>query len=564
MLIAFEVVALLVVFPLALWFRRAKSRPGRAVWRGLGRLARRRGLAGLLIGLLPIAGGAAVSAVAGMPEPHIHDEFSFLLQADTFAHGRLTNPPHPMWIYFETFHVIQQPTYASKYPPLQGLALAGGQVLTGLPIVGVWVSLGLACAAIYWMMLAWLPPRWALLGGLLAAVRLTFFLRSDVGERFGYWSQSYWGGAIAALGGALLFGALRRLLRRPSVGSALLLGLGEAVLANTRPFEGLVACLPAGAVLVAWVVGRQRPAPGVLLLRVALPALAVLVAAAGAMGYYNARVTGSATRMPYQVHEDAYAIVPLFLWQRLRPEPSYNHKPLRDWHADFGKVWYQKQQSLGGLATVAARKTLSLGNEYLGLVLVIPLLTMKYILRNRWMRFAALTCGVALVAVLQETWWTLPHYLAPVAPLLYLLVIQGVRHLRLWRWRGRPAGRTLVRAMPVVIALGVAVSLLPGVRGDAGRLPGRRAEVLRELQAYGGRHLVIVHYAPQHNAHEEWVYNGADIDGAAVVWARDMGDERNRPLLAYFADRRVWRLDADADPPRLVAYPSERVTTGGD
>src|SRR5579872_870355 len=167
----------------------------------LRRLARRRNWAILLVGMVAFAGDALVSQWKP-PYPSARDEFSYLLAADTFAAGRLTNPTPAQWQHFETPEVLVRPTYQSKYPPGQGLILAIGQGLTGNPLAGVWLSSALACAALCWMLQAWVGDTWALYGGLLAAFQLSFF---------GRWAQSYWGGMVAALGGALLYGALRRI-----------------------------------------------------------------------------------------------------------------------------------------------------------------------------------------------------------------------------------------------------------------------------------------------------------------------------------------------------------------
>jgi len=81
-----------------------------------------------------------------------------------------------------------------------------------------------------------------------------------------------------------------------------------------------------------------------------------------------------------------------------------------------------------------------------------------------------------------------------------------------------------------------------------------REEIARRLEAAGGEHLVIVRYSPDHPPFREFVFNDADIDHARIVWARDMGAEKNAELVRYFSRRHVWLLDGDLDPPRLSAY----------
>src|SRR5581483_2894333 len=266
------------------WFERAEA--------AFSRLAQRRALSVLLVGLTALGLRVAVLPVEPIPEPIVHDEFGYLLAADTFAHGRLTNPTHPMWVHFETFHVIHQPTYCTKYFPAQGLFLAFGQVFFGHPFWGVWLSTGLMCAAITWMLQGWMAPPWALLGGFIAIVRYGVF---------GYWADSYWGGSVAAIGGALALGALPRIKTNLKTRDAVIMGVGLAILATSRPWEGLVFALPVAALLFAWVFGKSMPSIRVFAGRVILPLAVVLTMTAAGLGYYFWRTTGSPVRTPYQV-----------------------------------------------------------------------------------------------------------------------------------------------------------------------------------------------------------------------------------------------------------------------
>ena len=519
------------------------------------RLARKKTESVILVGVLVLTIRAALIPVLGIPSPLTQDEFSYLLAADTFAHGRWTNPPHPMWVHFETFHVIQHPTYMSMYPPGQGAALALGERL-GHPWIGQLLVTAAMCSALCWMLQAWLPPGWALLGGLLALLRLGIL--SD-------WMNTYWGGALAGLGGALIFGALPRIKRYVRVRDALLLALGLVILANTRPYEGLIFSLPIAAWLLVWLIKQPQTVLPVAVGRVVVVILVVLAVGMGTIGYYDYRATGDPFLMPHHLNRSTYSQAKYFLWQKPQSVPAYHHAVMREFYNNELQ-YFEKGLSVTGFLRHAGEKIQLFWGFFLGPVLTIPLFAFPWIIHDRRIRFPLIAGGVFVLGLAVET-WTAPHYFAPATCILYLVLLQCLRHLRFWRPRAKPVGAALVRAVPLIclamVVLRVAAVLThvkiepPWPRGNQAR-----AQIEQRLEKSPGRHLVLVRYSVNHNPDNEWVYNAADIDHAKVVWARDMGERDNQELLNYYRDRDVWLLTADESPPTLSSIAPESHPSG--
>ena len=526
-----------------------ESRPLRPVlW-----LARRPALSVLVCGVAPMLLRAALWPLLRYPVPGALDEYSYLLAADTFAHGRLTNPTHPLWQFFETFHVIQTPSYASKYPPLQGLLLAAGQVLLGHPWWGVYVSVGIMSATLCWALRGWVPGRWALLGSFVALLQW---------EVLSYWMNSYWGGALAATGAALLLGGFPRLpqsLRRRSPWIALLMAVGVAILANTRPYEGLMLAAPL-LIAVAWRILRRGSRVSV---RALLPATLVLLATASAMMYYCWRVTGDPLLMPYVVHERQYAISPSFILLPPRLEPVSRHPIMAQW-------WRQERDSYD-MARSTRFPRYILNHAYMVFIFFIgPALLMAYAalclratgMKIRWLVGLLLLQFLAIVMVAGN----MPHYAAPSTALVLLLAVIGVRRLHTQpRW-----GPALVHAIVLACVVRAVMCLpayywIPASHRDMSDYYRRccidnnanfdRASLQERLEGLPGRQLVIVQYTPAQPRFKEYVYNLADIDSQRVVWARSMGAAENIRLLNYYGDRHVWLLTIFSDHGEFRPYP---------
>ena len=533
--IEFALAALLVTFAFT-WrwtepfARRLSSNPARSM---------------LLIAILPVALRLALLPNHPAPSPDVYDEFSHLLVADTLRHFRFANPPHALHQFFETFFVLQTPSFASIYPIGQGLMLALGRAVFGHPWAGVIVSTAAFCGLCYWMLRGWVSPMWALAGGVLAVIEFGPLCS---------WMNSYWGGALAAAAGCLVFGALPRLRALGRWRDAVLLGVGIGIHVLTRPYESVF--LVASAVLFflprPWRFWRALA----IAAAVALPAL-VLTAV------QNRQITSSWTTLPYTLSQYQYGVPAALTVQanvtphvELTPQQALDYKMQRGFHGERGET----PGSFFGRLEYRVRfyRFFFLAPLYLALpAFFVSLRRRRYI----WVAgtLALFACGVNLFPAFQL------HYLAGVTCLFVLVSIVGLEQICRLK-AGREAAQLilLLCGAQFLFWYGVhlydtATDLLPATNYetwhnlDHGNL--RRTAVNDALARAPGSQLVFVRYSPQHAFQEEWVWNEADIDAARVVWARDLGPDENRKLIAYYPGRTTWLLEPDESPAQLTPYP---------
>lgn len=509
----------------------------------LERVSRHKILMCLLVMAITMATRIALLPRIPIPQPYIADEFSYLLGAETFASGRVTNPMHPMWVHFEAFHELMRPTYMNKYPPGQALFLALGWKLLGHPWYGVWISFGLFSACLCWMLQNWVPPTYAVLGTAITLTNISIL---------GYWMNSYWGGAVAAIAGCLLLGAVPRLANRVKAKDVAIAAVALVLLANTRPYEGLVMSVAAIAGLLVWRARGHRKFIELVSPRCAIPFL--LICGAGALldGYYNYRVTGNALLMPYTLYARDYTIAPPLIILPARNPPVYQHVILeKSFELDLEHYQRVKSSLIQNLTELYR-----IFHWYCSSLLLFPVVLAILLSRSYRLWMAVAICSCVWGGLLIE-FNKFPHYIAPGVGLLPLLAVYGFRLLRVI---GRSHGPVLVLTLATLLCVQGAVATRSRDRGtdwETGR-QSPQSFAAREAKKEGGRSLIIVRYvADRHNGGDECVFNSADIDASQIVWARDMGEAKNRELINYYrSSRKVWLYEPDTDPRKLIPYAS--------
>lgn len=466
------------------------------------------------------------SQLLGFPQPIYHDEFSYLLGAETFASGNLMEKTHPMGFFFETYHQLQTPSYASKYPPAQGLFLALG-ILFGEPIYGVWLCQAMLASASVWMARAYMPLRWAGAVGAFVAIWFGFIC---------YWVQSYWGGTIAAIGSVLIWGAVRRLHVRVKYGPSIMLGLGAALLLLSRPFEGLLACVVPGILIIRRLI-RSKEQGTIITDSVKLAALlAPLTLAIAFQAILNKAVTGNALRFPYSEYNRQYDANPILFWQTPGEPIVFHHERMENF--DY-KVAAQLTRFPTPALPLVAERISNYVIFYTGGSLILAML-LYFVRPSRWAFWFLAATGVSLTSTIL-VYYYYPHYLAPaLAPGILLMA-----------WTFRNAALAIqgeIKTKHLLIALAL-IGTMMCLRGTGLTPLSEVKEHARHRQAIEQRlsqdpqnHLVLVHYDPYVNPHIEYVFNSAQIDLQKIIWARWHPTAGPRGLFEYYKGRKLWML----------------------
>ncbi len=550
------------------------------------------GVAGFLI--------AMAIAWTRWPEPSMHDDFGNLLVATTLLEGRFANPVPSAWQSMETFHVIFQPSYASKYPVGLGVLFAIGKLLFGSFAAGLWICAGLASSAMAWMILAHFPRRWGLAAGLMTATH-PYWQNG--------WSQEFTNGWLAVTGIALVLGGLLRIRRsyrqsqlgewqteiyRPSLyvgerGSCrarywlgrsralpvkanpplalsnaspslrssytAMVGLGCVLTLFSRPFEGGLVCGLLGLYFLPILFTR-----GLYLdprfWRAAMPGMTVLSFGIALQLVINQSITGEVLKLPYQLHESQYGVAPVLIWQKPH-EPSLGHRFAEQvtFHRGWSMDAYHRASSFNGYFEMLRRRLGFLVNHWGQLLAFAPVGLL--VLQPERRRLIGMI-GLLLIALLIINCipWAVPQYVSPLIPIVLFIACSVARGLikrvsKSLRLTKRPVGLEIALFASIILfqcctAFNIAQARSSRGEGWETTWAEKRARILDQLSNLPGFDVVFVKYPADYDVVNcEWVFNEANIEQSQVLWGRWGSKQLNDAVVRDYSKRNFWLLEFD-------------------
>ena len=487
----------------------------------------------------------------------IHDEASYLLQAETFARGRWAMPSPPLPAFFEQFHVFVTPTFASKYPPGHGMLLVPG-IWLGTPGLVPLLLNGLA-AALLFVLVRRVTNGWIAL--------LTFILwlpmRSNLEFRPSYFSEN--------TTSVLWFLGWWALLEWRETGrERWLFVIAGCVgwMAITRPLTAVAFAIPVG-VVVLWRSARTRQWRA--LVRPALLGLAIL----SLLPIWSAKVTGSWRETPYALYSKMYFPFDVMGFGLDTTPPQRALPPdMKLLIKAFGPT--HSEHTVGHLPDVLYQRWrvmfIDAFRGYRLPFVLFALVSLAVLPAAGWFAAAAsflLTLCYLIFA--HSAMWNI--YYLEITPLFPFLTACGV-----WAvWQALHRHDTDIRSISLRTTtpqMGLAALTLCALW-----LVPARAEVMlaqrqqAEWHAYqlsfrtavarlpGAQTIVFIRYAPWHGIHRSLIANKANLRDARTWFVYDRGAE-NAALLALAPSRRPYLFDERSGTIQPLVLPGPQTENG--
>lgn len=478
-----------------------------------------------------------------IPIPRVHDEFSYLLAAETFVEGRLSNPPLKPKSAFATFHVLVEPVHMSKYPPGIGLQLAFG-ILLGHPIFGVWLTV-LACGfAARWMSREILPSSW----GLLFAIILMF--QSGLYGRFGF---SYWGGSLFLLGGILATGAFFRLRIKFSYLSSVIFGFAGGVLLITRPIEGTALGLILSTFLLYTIYQRRSKWVYRQYAMCGLIGLIALLPAAGFFALCNQAATGSFFRPAYLEYRAQVPTIGVFNWTEKSTLSDELPKPFHDL---ANQNLRRKAPGITAKIRALAQSCPKWIFDFAPGIWAIPLIIFILFFPKRKDPVYLLVLSAFAFRALHFLLFSssaYSHYFSAFYGITILGAICGTR-LMISRLMPPPGNRafSIILLISLWISSATALHWEKFLKAKPNCFQYIRKYIVSTLE----NDLIFVRYNSHHTPHLEWVYNSPIPDDADIIWAHYNSLGSAMQLAKQYSNRNIWILNVDSDviPPVLIKF----------
>jgi hypothetical protein len=465
------------------------------------------------------------------PIPRVHDEYSYLLQADIFARLRWTAAAPPIADFFEQPHVQVVPVVASKYPPGHALLLALGSLVGFHALVPLLLT-GIT-AALVWALAARLTDPWTALLTWLAWLTAPLVLRFQPS----YFSELTTTPLVLAAWWLLLDWRETR-KRSPLLWMALAIGWG----AITRQLTMLAFAIPIGVVVVRDVVRTKAWRDFALALAIGVAVLLILP-------LWSWRTTGDWRVSPVEQYRKDYLPFDKMGFTVDTSAPLRAVSPvLKSLYDDL--LIPRRQQTLGAVPRTAMESAIQLSIALfqearlpLALFALVGLFAPAGPL-GAALRFGALSSAMLFVAYLAfPHWpsWTL-YYLETV-PVAAALIAVGIA----WTAR-RISGARAVRTSLALAVAAIAVFAMPSVWKWRAKLRTETAFnrhfILQLQQLPSPRAIVFVHYSSNVVQHIAVVFNYADLAAAPVWVVHDLGP-RNAELRKMAPDRASFDFDEE-------------------